>query len=181
MSEADFFPKQDLTPEEKVAQNARLRNIDKEMRSRAHDALIDQQDGSDMLQLDKDELITRLSNDIPEYAKRLSEKLDTDFESARNFTVSRIVQKPSRLPFLNRDVSVIEQVEIAAWTVSLQIEDHIGVIIGRDGVLYAVADRGSFYPLHLPSLSTEDLRIIEKALAEFIEGRDGASQQNGIS
>ena len=174
MREAELFSGPILTPEQKVAQNARLRLVDEDMQERARIALIEQQGGPEALQKEKDELITRLRMQAPEAALRMATELDPDFMNARNILVSRIVQKPSRLPFLNKDVPVLEQVEVAAWNLFADLKINTFTFLGHDGELYEMPNDTltTIRPLILSTLEAYDLMLLEKSIAEYLDTQE---------
>lgn len=168
---------QEMSPEEKVRQNNQLKSIDEEMKRRAHATLLEK-DGT--AEIKKDEAIIRLLTQAPEAALRLSTELDPDFTYAFNAPVSRIVQMPSRLPFVRKEVSVLEQLDIASWNMHSKLQSNSVTVLGHDGSLYELESLTdvAFRPVVLHSLELSDLLEIEKSIAELLETQEMLQQKS---
>jgi hypothetical protein len=178
MSTSEFFPDTPkITPEDQIRENERLNLIDRRQNAKAKQALSEHQDNSKEGRLKKIACIYELIGFAQASADRLVETLDPDYDHASNIIITEITSKPSRLPFIKRQVEVYEKREIAVWSVASKVEGIGLLYLGRDGVLYELHSENNnwtYQKIDLPLLLVEDIESLHDSLATMVTMR----QQN---
>ena len=171
MTDAEFFPESNLTPEQKIRENQRMAAIDDAMRSRARRQLSE----TDLATPEGRELKTQLANEIQKSATNsammLRVDLDPDYDFATIIPVPQMVMKPSRLPFIHKQVAVFETVDLAAWQLSVTSDDIGMPYLGRDGILYGLQKDG-IKKIGLADLHTDDLQLLQTGLSDLVRKQE---------
>ena len=135
MTSPEFLSTPNLTPEQRVRENQRLSDIDKQMHMKAAEAFAEV---TETKEAQKARLIFEIPDDAQTAKDAMTTELDPDYENAVIIHIDTIVSKPSRLPFLKKEVAVYEEQELAAWYIPAALDKVSMPCLGRDGFLYAI-------------------------------------------
>jgi len=172
MTDAELFPQSNLTPEEKIRENQRMAAIDDDMRHKAKrqlsEASLNTPEGREL----KAQLTDEIEKSATNSAMMLRVDLDPDYDIATIIPVPQMVMKPSRLPFIRKQVAVFETVDLAAWQLNV-MSDDIGIpYLGRDGILYGLHQKEGIKKIGLADLHTDDLELLQTGLSDLVRKQE---------
>jgi len=172
MTDAEFFPQSNLTPEEKVRENQRMSAIDDAMRHKAKRQLselaLNTPEGESL----KTQLADEVKKSAANSAMMLRVELDPEYEIATIITVSQMVMKPSRLPFIRKQVAVFDTTELAAWQLNIMSEDIGLSYLGRDGLLYGLREDTGIKKIELADLHVDDLELLQTGVSDLVRKQE---------